>query len=57
MLKRIVGRVKEKDGYIYVVVLATDMSHIRQEMKANKQGKLQDLLRELFEPIGGNDAR
>jgi hypothetical protein len=56
MVKRIRGSAREKGGHVYVRVLATDMSQLRQELKANKEGKLQDLLRELFEPIDGNDA-
>jgi hypothetical protein len=57
MVKRIWESAKEKGGHIYVRVFATDMSRVRQELKANKEGKLQEVLRELFEPIDGDDAR
>ncbi len=57
MLKRIQGRVEEKDGNIYVLVLATDMSQIRQALKMKDEGEWQDLFRELFEPTNGNDAQ
>lgn len=52
MLDRIQQRVKErKDGHIHALVLATDMSLIRQALAKNEGGAWQDLFREIFEPI------
>jgi hypothetical protein len=55
MLKRIQGEVQEKGGHIYVLVLATDMTLIRQGLKSKEQGEWQELFREIFEPINGDD--
>lgn len=55
MLKRIQGRVKEKGGHIYVHVLATDMSVIRQAMKLKQEGDWQSLFFELLGPADVSD--
>lgn len=56
MLNRIKRRVQEKDGHIYALVLATDMSLIRQVLEKKEEGLSQDLFREIFESIGPEDA-
>ena len=57
MLRRIHGRVQEREGNIYALVLATDMSLIRQAMEKKQDGPWQDLLREILEPNVDNEAQ
>lgn len=57
MLDRIQQRVQEKDGHIYALVLATDMSLIRQALETKEEGVWQDLFREIIEPIGPEDVQ
>jgi len=57
MLCRIHGRVQEREGYIYALVLATDMSLIQQTKEKKQEGAWQDLFREILEPLGDNEAQ
>ncbi|TCL74052.1 methylamine utilization protein MauJ [Rhizobium sp. BK251] len=52
MLKRI--RVQEHGGYVYGLVMATDMLRIRQAVEKKEGGAWQDLFREIFQPVGQN---
>jgi methylamine utilization protein MauJ len=56
MLKRISGRVQEKEGHIFALVLATDMLLVRQAVETKQEGEWQALFRVLLEPTDGNDT-
>lgn len=49
MLNRIRGRARERVGHIYVLVLATDMSLIREALDKKEIGGWQELFREIVE--------
>lgn len=55
MLKRIQGRVQEKNGQIHALVLATDMSLVQLALARREGGVWQELFREILEPIGRNE--
>lgn len=57
MLARISGRVQERDGHIFALVLATDMSLILLALKKGDAGEWLDLFREILEPTDGKDAQ
>lgn len=56
MLERIRGRAQEKEGQIFVQVLATDMQLVRQAVEVKQEGEWQALFRELLEPTEGNEV-
>ncbi|MEI4480941.1 MULTISPECIES: methylamine utilization protein MauJ [unclassified Phyllobacterium] len=58
MLQRIVQRrIQEQNGFIDVLVLATDMTLVQQALERKEEGAWQDVFRDIFKPtdLTGNE--